>query len=211
MVKTKKESVPEDEEKACKTEDGEPSEEEKKKSKAKKEGDEDMEKTEETEEEKDVDMDDDEDDKKKKKSADASGQNPEQAGNDSDNASHSMSPGQGVPSTQDVFVPSSDVDASRDQETPMGKSVNPDLLKSPLFKQLSSQIDGIREAVSKKLDAVEKSVNDRLSNVMKDMGKIEKFYEKSFYKMHGEDVSPEGTKAEPISKQIESGKVRFSY
>lgn len=114
-----------------------------------------------------------------------------------------------VKEPQDVFVPSTKSSKDNEQKTTMDKSVNPDLLKSPLFVTLSSQIDGIRDAVSKKVDALEKSVNDRLNNVLKDMEKIEKFYEQSFYKARDENVAPESTRTKPISKQIEEGKVRY--
>ena len=89
----------------------------------------------------------------------------------------------------------------------MGKSVEPDLMKSPLYMGIMKQLDGIQDSMSKKIDAMEKSVNDRLANTKKD---LEKFYSQSMYKAVGENVSPEGTPLLSIQKQIEEGKVRFS-
>lgn len=172
--------------------------------------------------EKSEDSEDDEEEKKKKKKAKKEAEeeddvekagleeDPEEAEDESTDSEHTISPNASVPSqSQNVFVPPSDVKVDREQSTPMDKSVNPDLMKSPLFVNLSSQIDGIRDAVSKKVDALEKSVNDRLSNVLKDMGKLEKFYKQSFYKAVNENVSPESTQAQTITKQLEDGKVRF--
>ena len=167
----------------------------------------------ENEEEETAEDEDSEEDKKKKKKLkkeEGDGESPEDDTESATDANSTITPNLSVPSQgQDVFVPPSDVNVSREQETPMGKSVNPDLMKSPLFVSLSSQIDGIRDAVGKKVDALEKSVNDRLNNVLKDMAKIEKFYKQSFYKAIDENVAPESTINVPISKQIEEGKIRF--
>jgi hypothetical protein len=149
--------------------------------------------------------------KKKKAKKDVGGESPSEEASASNSGENTMSPGADVPSKpQDVFVPQSSVNVAREQMTPMGKSVEPDLLKSPLFVNLSSQIEGIRDAVSKKVEALEKSVNDRLTNVQKDMAKIEKFYGQSFYKAINENVAPESTQAQGIAKQLADGKIRFS-
>jgi hypothetical protein len=159
-----------------------------------------------------VDEDDDEEEKKKKKKAkkgEGHAVSPEESGAASDSAEHSTSPGMGVPSTQNVFTPPSSVSGKREQETPMGKSVEPDLTKSPLFVNISKQMESLQEALSTKVDALEKSVNDRLGNIKKDMEKVEKFYEQSFYKAAGENVGPEALQSLSIAKQIENGTVRF--
>ncbi len=116
---------------------------------------------------------------------------------------------------QNVFVPPSGIHVARTQETPMStvnvtKSFEPDVTKSPLFMGINKQLDSIQDSLSKKIDAVEKSVTDRLKNVKSDMEKIEKFYTQSFYKAIDENVSPEGTIQESISKQMEKGKLRFT-
>jgi len=161
-------------------------------------------------EDSDEEEEDEEEKKKKAMKGESGGDNPEEDTSDATTPVNTITPEMSVPSApQDVFVPPSSIDVAREQVTPMGKSVNPDLMKSPLYKSLSVQIDGIREAVSKKVDALEKSVNDRLNNVLKDMDKIETFYKQSFYKAIDDGVGPEGIQSQSISKQIEAGKVRF--
>jgi len=157
-------------------------------------------------------VDEEDDDKKKKKKAKkaAGAESPSEDAASATDDNSTLSPGASVPSTpQDVFVPQSGISVAREQSTPMGKSVEPDLLKSPLFVNLSKQLDGIREAVSNKITALEKSVNDRLNNVLKDMDKIEKFYKQSFYKAIDENVAPESVQRQSISKQIADGEVRY--
>jgi len=173
---------------------------------------------EEVKKEEGMDMDEEEEEsegkkKKKKKEAkkgEGSSLSPAESVQVGNQDPHTITPNFAVPSQgQDIFVPQSQVSVSREQSTPMGKSVEPDLTKSPLFLNLSSQIDGIRDSVSKKVESLEKSVNDRLNNISKDMEKIEKFYNQSFYKAINENVAPEGTQAQSISKQISDGNVRF--
>ena len=203
-----KKQADEDEEETEKQE-GEEQEDEKKKKKMKKESD-DKEDEEEKKKakKKKKKSDDDEEDVEKEEGA---GESPEEdAAAGANEADNTITPGANTPSqAQNVFVPPSDVNVDREQDTPMDKSVNPDLLKSPLFMSLSKQMDGIREAVSKKITALEKSVNDRLNNVMKDMGKIEKFYKQGFYKAINENTGPETVKQQTISKQITDGEVRY--
>jgi hypothetical protein len=91
-----------------------------------------------------------------------------------------------------------------------GKSVNPDLTKSPLFVELSKGISSMQDAISKKLDSVEKSFNDRVANMSKKLETMESFYKQSFYKSANENVSPEAVVKETISEQIAKGKVRYS-
>jgi hypothetical protein len=175
-----------------------------------------VEKKEEEEETKQETLDEEEEDEeKKKKKKKKQAENPEESNEDAaQSGENTITPGMDTPSKpQNVFVPPSSTDASREQdvpiEEPMSKAAELELSKSPLFLNLSAQIDKIKEAMSKKLDSVEKSVNDRLNNVLKDMGKIEKFYKQSFYKAAGENVAPEGVQALSIEKQLEMGKVRF--
>ena len=137
-------------------------------------------------------------------------QNPEEASTASDSAGNSTSPGMGVPSTQNVFVPQSNVNVAREQSTPMdGMHKEIDFTKSPLFLKMSDKFDELQKVMASKLEAVEKSVNDRLKNLKSDMEKAEKFYGQSFYKATSEGVGPEGLKQNTISKQIEDGKVRY--
>ena len=208
-IEAPEESEEEEEKKKMKKEEEEKPEDEVEKESSEEEQEDDKDDKEEVE--KDEDEDEDEEEKKKKlKKGEESGENPEEDTASATDDNSTITPNLSVPSqSQDVFVPPSDVDGKREQETPMGKSVNPDLMKSPLFVSLSSQIDGIRDAVSKKVDALEKSVNDRLNNVLKDMAKVEKFYKQSFYKAIDENVAPEGIQQLPLSKQIEAGKIRF--
>jgi hypothetical protein len=149
--------------------------------------------------------------KKKKKTVKADGisVNPEESGAQSTSAEHTTTPGEVIHTDQNVFVPSSSVEGRREQSTPMGKSVEPDLMKSPLFVGINKQLDGIRESIEKKIDSIQKSVDDRLNNIKKDVEKIEKFYTHSFYKAIDESMGPEGLSAQPLAKQIEEGKVHF--
>src|SRR3972149_6595827 len=89
------------------------------------------------------------------------------------------------------------------------KKYKTNLMKSPLFVSITKQMDSMQETLSRKVEALEKSVSDRLKNIKKDVEKIEKFYSQSFYKAASEEVNPEGIQAQSISKQIADGKVRF--
>lgn len=134
---------------------------------------------------------------------------PAEAGAKGASDSNTISSGASVPSKpQDVFVPQSSIHVSGEQKTPMGKSIN----DSPVFVNLTKQLDSMQAVLSTKVEALEKSVNDRMSNIKKDMEKIEKFYSGSFYKATSEGVGPEGktVQAENFSKQISDGKVRYS-
>jgi hypothetical protein len=141
------------------------------------------------------------------KSADAL--NPAESEDKGNTAGSTTTPNAGVPSgKQDVFVPSSSVDGQRTQDTPMdsasvSKSVSPDLVKSPLYTGLSSQIEELKKAMDSKLSAVEKSYNDRLDNMKKS---LEQFYSGSFYKAAAIESAPE---ANSFEKQLEKGEIRF--
>jgi hypothetical protein len=165
-------------------------------------------KAEEDEEEEEEEDELEEKKKKAKKGVQAS-VNPEESEATSNTDGHTLTPGLSVPSKpQDVFVPSSSVDGKREQSTPMGKSVSPDLLKSPLFIQITKQMDSMQDALTRKVDALQKSVEDRMKNIKSDMEKIEKFYSQSFYKAASDEVGPESL-APSFSKQLEEGNVRF--
>uniref|UniRef100_A0A6M3XX30 Uncharacterized protein n=1 Tax=viral metagenome TaxID=1070528 RepID=A0A6M3XX30_9ZZZZ len=150
---------------------------------------------------------------KKVKKGEGLPQNPEEAATEAADAGHSTTPKPVIESKPDIFVPPSEVEGDREQDIPnqeLGKSAKPDLTKSPLFVNVTKQLEGIKAALSKKVDDLEKSVNDRLKNIHSDMEKIEKFYQGSFYKAASDEVGPEGLNAMPITKQIEKGKARFS-
>jgi hypothetical protein len=73
---------------------------------------------------------------------------------------------------------------------------------------MSKQIDSLSSAFSKKLDSVEKSVNDRMANIMKLMEKIEEFNKKSFNKAYAENLTQDG-KHESVDEIMKKGKARF--
>lgn len=155
--------------------------------------------------------------KKKAKKGEAGGENPEEEAQASTTGSASTSPGMGVPSTQNIFVPQSNINVggtstgqSPSETHYSGKSVQPDLMKSPLFVQLNKQLDEMKKASEKKLEAMEKSMTDRLANITKTLAKVEEFYNKPLYKGFAENVNPEAVQRKTISKQLEDGKVRFS-
>lgn len=168
------------------------------------------------------------DEKKKKKGKTESGENPEEGSASGTDANSSTSPGMSTPSaTQSTSGNNSGVEgarmasgASSAGQSPSdvsytGKSATPDLMKSPVFVKISEQLEAMQNAVEKKFEAISKSFNDRIDNMLKEIANTEKamkdFYSKSFYKAAGENVSPESTVQKSISEQVEEGKVRFSY
>jgi hypothetical protein len=123
------------------------------------------------------------------------GESPSEQATAATQAGATITPGALTPSPpQHVYVPTTGVVGSRIASAPKttgvspsdvtysGKSVNPDLLKSPLFVELNKSIDGIRMTMSKKLEAIEKSLNDRLANLNKTLIAVESFYEQPFFK-----------------------------
>jgi len=177
---------------------------------------------------KEVDMDDDEEDeddseeekerlkrkkKKGKKAVEDDKEDVKKTGNPEEEgakaaASGTITPGDPMAPPQ-VFVPTSNVTVSSEHVTPMGKSVEPDLLKSPLWVGINKQLESMQDTLGKKVDSLQKSVDDRLKNIKTDMEKIEKFYSQSFYKAAAEETGPEGLKMESFSKQLERGEIRF--
>jgi len=155
--------------------------------------------------------------KKKAKKGDGSGESPEEDTASATDANSSTSPGMGVPSTQNVFVPNSNISTpsgatgrSPSEVSYSGKSFKPDLMKSPLWMNINKQLDELRKAYEKKLEAMEKSMTDRLTNITKTLKNVEEFYNKPLYKGFAENVNPEAVRKDTISKQIAEGKVRYS-
>ena len=155
--------------------------------------------------------------KKKAKKGQEGGENPEEAGASSNDGNSSTSPGMGVPSAQNVFVPQSNINVggtstgqSPSETHYSGKSANTDLMKSPLFVNINKQLDEMRKSYEKKLTAMEKSMTDRLANITKTLKNVEEFYNKPLYKGFAENTNPEAVQRKTISKQLEDGKVRFS-
>jgi hypothetical protein len=160
-------------------------------------------------------------DYKKKKKAMSKGEeiNPEESESNATDANATITPGAVIQTGQNVFVPNSGVSGDRmavgNSSSPSsisyaGKSINPVLMKSPLYKELSKQLDDMNKNVSIRLAAVEKSVNARVANVMKAMEKVDEFYKKPFYKAVSDQASPEGVQKLGIKEQIEKGEVRYS-
>lgn len=159
--------------------------------------------------------------KKKKEMVKGEGTNPEEDTSSATDANSTISPGNPA-STQDVFVPSSSVSTGREanhaaatgeapSEVSYGKSAEPDLLKSPLYLEISKGLSSLQESMSKKLEAVEKSVNDRVANLQKALGEVEKFYKSPMYKAVSENSGAEALKKESsVAEQIAKGQVRFS-
>jgi len=212
MVKVKAEDVPkkdEEEESKCNKAEEKPEEEEEKK--AVEEDEEDVEKEEEE--------DDEEAKKKKKKKAvkgEQGGENPSESVTTATAGTNTITPRPVIGVGQHVLVPQSSVAGSRNAtgNTPSdthysGKSAEPDMLKSPLFIELSKQIDGLSKAVKQKIEAVEKSVQDRMANVQKSVEKIEKFYKQPFYKAIDENMAPESVVHKSISDQIKDGRLKI--
>jgi len=183
------------------------------------------EKPEEEETKKSEDLSDETDDKeeteeekkKKAKKGEQGGENPEEEAQASTTGGASTSPGMGVPSTQNVFVPQSNINVggtstgqSPSETHYSGKSASTDLMKSPLFVNINKQLDEMRKSYEKKLTAMEKSMTDRLANITKTLKNVEEFYNKPLYKGFAENTNPEAIRSKTISKQIEDGKVRFS-
>lgn len=180
----------------------------------------------------DEDSEEDENGKKKKKKKSSmkgeagSGQSPEASSQSSMTAEHSTTPGagQGVPSSQNVFVPQTSVNVSREQ-TALGKSAELDLTKSPIFVGLSEQIaksvntldvkfDEFRKSLDKNFESITKSYNDRLDNMKKELSQVEKnlkkFYEQSFSKSLVENNAPEAITSKSVEQLKKEGKIQYS-
>jgi type I site-specific restriction-modification system R (restriction) subunit len=172
------------------------------------------------------DEEEDESGKKKKKKTvkgELGGENPAEQACEANTAGNTISPNAGVPSTQQILANNSGIHVGREansvsgysqapSDVSYGKSVNPDLLKeSPLYVGLSKEFEALQSTISKKLDSVEKSFNDRIANMQKKLEIIESFGKQPFYKSINENVNPEAVMSESISTQIAKGKVRYSH
>jgi len=164
----------------------------------------------------------DEEDEDETEKGELGGQNPQEDTASATDANSTLSPNAGVPSTQNVFVPQSNVRVGRESssgssagqspsEVTYGKSANTDLLKSPLFVELSSQIGALKKSFEKKLEAIDKSMSDRVENLQKTAKQIEAFYKQPLYKSIDENAAPEAVMKKSVKEQIDAGKVKFSF
>lgn len=131
--------------------------------------------------------------------------------------SNTVTPGKMTGKPQNVFVPPTNIPGNRmgsgsspGQEHYQGKSFEGDFQKSPLYVEMSKQMDNMSSAFSKKMDAVEKSVNDRMANILKMMEKIDKFNQSSFNKAYTENLTEKGIESEGVEKALKEGKARFA-
>lgn len=143
-------------------------------------------------------------------------QNPEEGAAEGKKDSNTLTPGKMTGKPQNVFVPPTNVPGSRiaSGNTPSethyaGKSVDPDFQKSPLYVEMNKQMDNLAVVFSKKLDSVEKSVKDRIDNVLKMMEKIEEFNKKSFNKAYSEEIGQVPLDKAGIEEVMKTGKARF--
>lgn len=152
--------------------------------------------------------------KRKVKKAEGSALSPEESEARSTTQEGTITPELSVPSKpQDVFVPPSQVTVDRTQDTPMGKSSEPELVKSPMYVGLSGQLDDMRKALDAKLEGIAKSYNDRLDNMKKSLDTAEAalkaFNEKPFYKAINDGMGAESIQKTSIAEQIKNGEVRY--
>jgi hypothetical protein len=124
---------------------------------------------------------------------------------------HTTTPGAVIGTPQHMLTPSSSVDGKRTQETPMGKSVNSDLMKSPLYVELSKQLAGFDETV-KKFGSAMTSLEDRVTNMTKALETIEKMplYKSPSTELN-KDYNPQGEPGKSsVDHEVASGKIKFS-
>lgn len=157
-------------------------------------------------------IDDEEDEDKIEKTE---GENPEEDTASATDANSTLTPGSVINTRQHVLNPQSNIRIGRNASagssagqspsdvTYSGKSADTEFMKSPLYKKMVS----MEKVLTAKLEAVEKSMKDRIADTKKEM---EKFYSQPFYKMAGDNIGPESIQKQTISKQIEEGKVRYS-
>jgi len=142
-------------------------------------------------------------------------QSPGEGAAEGGKGSNTLTPGKQTGKPQNVFVPPTSIPGNRmgsgsqpGQEHYAGKSIETDFQKSPLYVEMSKQIDNLSSAFSKKLDSVEKSVNDRMANIVKLMEKLDEFNKKSFNKAYAENLSQDGNH-ESVEEIMKKGKARF--
>jgi hypothetical protein len=146
------------------------------------------------------------------------GENQAEGAQASTTAGHTITPGKMTGQKQNVFNPETKIQGTRigtgttpGQESYSSKSVeNTDLLKSPLFTELSKQIGDMQKSIGKKVEAVEKSFADRLANLQRTVEAVEKFYEQPLHKGFVENAAPEGSIQKSVKQQLEEKNVRFS-
>ena len=162
--------------------------------------------------------DEDEDEEETEKDA-FGGKDPEEEAVSSESEGHTTTSKPVVGNRQHVLVPSSNVAGSRYSnagssqmgQSPSdvsyaGKSVNPDLLKSPLFVELSGQMNEFEKSFAKKVDSMEKSFNQRLANMQKTLEAVEKYYENMPL---NKSINESLAKSASISDRIQKGEVRY--
>lgn len=183
-----------------------------------------MRKQEEEPEDEEVEKEDEEpEDEEETEKGELGGVSPIESGEQSTTAGHTITPGKVIGGTQHILTPQSQIPGERmgkpegrssgvspSDVTYSGKSAKSDLMKSPLFIELSGQMENLGKAVNDKLTAIEKSVNDRLENIKKTATKIEEFYKRPFFKAVAEEMGAEAVQKQSIKEQIEKGKVKFS-
>jgi hypothetical protein len=165
---------------------------------------------------KEADAEEEEEEEEETEKGEMGGVNPAESASMSTSEQHTTTTRPVIGSRQHVLTPTSNIAGTRigrgttpSEVSYTGKSVEPDLLKSPLFVELSGQIEQFQKTFDKKILAVEKSVSDRLANIQKAMEKVEAFYKQPMYKAVSENVSPESVQKQSIKEQIEKGKIRF--
>jgi hypothetical protein len=143
--------------------------------------------------------------------------NPEQDTASATDANSTVTTGSVIAGKPDIFVPQTRVAGSRDASTGgnmvesfSGKSIQPDLMKSPLFVEISKQLTDMKASTEKKLAAIEKSVTDRVANIQKSVEVLDKLSKQPIYKAVSESNAPEAIVREGIKEQIEKGKLRFA-
>jgi hypothetical protein len=221
MVKTKSdEAIPKKDEEEVKCKEV-ATEEETDETKAVDEEEDTEEKSEDLEDEETKEEDLTEEEKKKRKAkrmkGEMGGENPKEDTASATDANSTITTGNVIGTAQHVLTPNSGIAGTRNASgnepsntTYSGKSANTDLNKSPLFIELSKQMTGLDKAIKAKIEALEKSMSDRIANAQKALNKIEKFYSQPFYKAIDESVSPEATMHKSIEEQIKAGKVQFT-
>jgi ATP-dependent Clp protease ATP-binding subunit ClpA len=150
-------------------------------------------------------------------------QTPSEGADASNQSGNTISPNAGTPSTQNVFIPQSGINVGRNStsgtaqmgQSPSdvhytGKSASLDLIKSPLFNEITNKLNNLQKSNEKKLDSIEKSMNDRIANLTKLLEKVEKAIqfqaEQPLYKGFNEPIA----KDESFTKKLKDGQVKYS-
>jgi len=217
MAKTKKESkeTEDDEEKLIKADDEDKIEDDDESEARGNANGEDTEKSDDESEE-DLKKEDKEDDEDTEK---AEG-NPEEENADAKTDGHTVTTAPLINQTPGQFVPQSGIAGKRTAsvgsmvggQSPSavsyGKSAEADLLKSPLYMNLSKQLAGFEKAMQVKVDAMVKSFEARFDNLNKALTALENM---PIRKAFSEDITGTSNPVEAATfeKKIETGRVRF--